>query len=143
MARHSIGRPAIDVLKNAYRDGYTFPDIYAVRDFVISKLGVKPKSVSWGQAGSWDRQARLENADDRYATTSPSPRNGYMRNPNADGPEREDSHKAALKHVATRLENELRVARAGAAQTDATKVEIQREARLDLIAPLLRHLASL
>jgi len=141
--RHRLGREAIELLKNAYRDGQEFTDIYAVRDYLIAELGVKPARMPWGSVGNFDRQARLENADDDYANTSSSARNGYRRDPNADAADRTVSHQPALRYVATRTANELRVAKAAAAQADASKVEVQREARLEIVAPMLKLLADL
>jgi hypothetical protein len=141
--RRRLGREAIELLKNAYRDGQEFSDIYAIRDYLIAELGVKPAWVPWGSVGNFDRQARLENADDNYANTSPSRLNGYRRNPNADPAERKTAHGPALRGLATRGANELRIAKGNAAQPDATRVEVQREARLEIVAPMLQLLAEL
>jgi len=141
--KHRLGREAIEALKTAYRDGAEFADVYAVRAFVIGELGVKPAFVPVDAARNWDRTARLENADADYATTSPSRKNGFKRTPNADGDERSDSHLPALKGLRTRGNNELRIAKANAAQPDAMRVEIQRAARLEIVVPMLELLIEL
>jgi hypothetical protein len=141
--RRRLGREAIELLKNAYRDGSEFADIYAVRAFVITELGVKAAFVPFDSARNWDRTARLENADDGYASTFPSRTIGFKRSPNADATERSASHGTDYRYIATRGGNALRSAKASASQSDANRREIERAARLEIVAPLLQHLVEL
>lgn len=141
--KHRLGREAINMLMKAYLDGTKFTDVFAVRAFVIRELGVKPTSVSVDAAGNWDRQARLELADDGVAVTFPSRKIGFQRDPNADATTRSASHRTDLLYLATRSENALRSAKASASQIDAKRKEIERHARLEIAVPILKLISEL
>lgn len=123
-AKNRYGREAINVLKESYKDGRTFANVHEVRDFIIDELGVKPKSLPVGRARNFDRQARLELAEqEKVSVTTPSLLNGFMRNPNAEAEERKVTRKPRNKDTATRVRHDLIEAEADASQPDATELE--------------------
>jgi hypothetical protein len=142
MGKRNIGREAVNVLKSAYKDGRELAGIWQVRQFISDELGIKLTKITMGQAGGWDRTARLEISDQGYAVTSPSRRNAYKRNPNADTKERVDAHRSPIKYAATLVGNEERIAKANAAQADASRIEIVRAAQLAIVAPMLSTLVA-
>lgn len=116
-----IGREAIELIKQHYSDGEgRFETGYDVMHWLKAEHRIK---CGYHQASAWDRQARLERADERQSTTFPSRRNGYVRQAAPAHGERVISRGIRHKDTRTRLVNDLREARADAAQPDASPLE--------------------
>lgn len=141
--KQTLGREAINVIKDAYRDGSQFEGTFAIRTFLFETLKVKTKSISYESAQNWDRQARLELADhDKVSVTSPFARQPFLRNPNAEAPERMRSRKSRLKDTHTRVRHDHIELKADVAQPDATEVERLQAAALEAAEILLKSVSS-
>jgi hypothetical protein len=123
-----IGREAVELLKDYYENGAGhFDDLYEIVDW----LHAQRIKCTWLQVQGWDRQARLERADKLQSTTSPSARNGYKRQAAPAHGERVQSRASRLKDSSTRINNDVREAKADAAQPDASAIERARVALLE------------
>lgn len=136
-----VGREAIEEIKTAYMGGRTFGTSHDVRRFIIDRLGLKPEKTGVIKVRDWDRQARLEIQEhNKVSVTNPSAGNGYVRNPNAEAPERMASRKSRRQDTLTRVHNDRIEAEADAAQSDATEIE---KVRSRVIATALRLLEDI
>lgn len=138
--REAIGRPAVDWLKQRYLDGVQYAASGEIRDAIAAEFGGKLRKCAVSQAVAWDRQARLELADERVFVTQPVRKTGYARNPNASPDLRELTQASKVRDWQTRTENQARMASAAAAQIDATAVEIRRAERIKIAAEVLAGL---
>lgn len=140
--KQRIGREAIEEIKTAYMGGREFGTSHDVRRFIIDRLGVKPENTSVTKVRSWDRQARLELAEDnKVSVTSPSAGNGFVRNPNAEVDERMAARKSRLKDTTTRVRNDRIEAESDAAQADASEVEKIRARVIGTVLKLIEDVA--
>jgi hypothetical protein len=116
---------AITLLKGEYQNGSgRFDNVAAITAFLRThKIKANPH-----QAYSWDLTARKELADAKVSTTFPGVKTGFARLANPMHNERAIPRPQSLKTVKTRLETELRFAKADAAQADATPIERARVA---------------
>lgn len=136
-----IGREAVELLKDHYENGDgDFIGTYGVMDWLKSTHRIKS---TYAQAQGWDRQARLERADKLQSTTYPSARNGYKRQAAPAHVERTRSRVSRLKDTSTRVNNDVREAKADAAQPDADAIERARVALLESAYALIGNASRL
>jgi hypothetical protein len=119
--RNRIGRDAIELLKDYYANGDgRFDGIASMVAWFRSEHRIK---VTIDQVRGWDRQARLERADQLQATTFPSARIGYARQAAPTHGERALGRSTRLQDTLTRITNDEREAKADAEQADASSIE--------------------
>jgi hypothetical protein len=136
------GRRAIDFLKAEWDRGTAFADTATMRDTVVRELGLKPTRVTMQKMREWARQAQLEAADARLVVTSPTKRNGGLRDPNASPTVRYQSRLQHQRSYTTALKNDYRLALADAAQVDAKPAEIERKTILQVMVTLAQQLVE-
>jgi hypothetical protein len=127
--KRRIGREAIELIKDYYENGDgTFGTAYQIADWLRTHHRIR---ATYHQAQEWDRTARLERADKLQSTTTPSARNGFARQAAPAHAERTRSRSSRLKDTTTRVANDVREAKADAAQPDADAIERARVALLE------------
>lgn len=137
MRPEPIGRTAINQLKAAYRAKLVFDNAAAIRDWLLASLNAKPKHISTRLVVDWDRQARLELADELISVTPPVSALGWRRNPTALAAERNLALKSRLSDAESRTRNLMRMAKADASQQDASIREHQLLAKVEVASLVL------
>jgi len=123
-ARSTFGRAAIDELRTAYMGGQSFANRGEIVTYLESALPRFKRSKHTVAVGDWDRQARLELAEDnKLYVTNPVYANGYKRNSTPSPMERREAVVPRRKDTQTRVHNDSVEAVAIAAQKDATVAE--------------------
>lgn len=122
-------KQVIDMLKTWYRESY---DPWVSTMHIRAWLKSEGIDASYRQVLRWDREARLQLADEGISVTNPVKDNGYSRQGTPTVDERLIARAPRIRDTNTRLRNDLREAVADAAQPDSSK----REA---LKARMLKH----
>lgn len=140
MTKKNRGRDVIKLMKDALRAGISFEGHYQIRGWALDH-GVKNHEVY--RLGDWMRQARYElAAEENIAATNPTAGNRYLITPYPAYAPRKASRQQLYKDIHTRAENLATLAQADAAQSDASRWEVELAVKAKIVESLLKELVS-
>lgn len=140
--RPNPGRKAIEWIKEQFDNGRKFDSPAELRDAIAHRFGYLPGFIDQGKVRDWARQAQLERADALKASTSATPTNRYLRDPNAPGWKRLASRFVSFRVIQSLITNALRIARADASQIDVLPEELSVVAKLEMLKAIADTLPS-